>query len=567
MKMNKAMMLRDKAFLSEDGSAMTQTACLTRIYKKINEGGYSAEAVEELRADLDYISSVYKTDAEGVVLMAAILEQSVSNRCAAPADLAIYLGCSNIEFLRFHGTIDGMERAGIINVSYCCDGQLKYRITPEVRSAVERNGAFRPVRLSGLTSDELFSQFKRHFQEFHHGNMDSGQLLDRLHGLVAGNEQLDFCRKVLGADFYTEVSATEVRIFYCLCFHYAMCGEQSVDISFLAGLCDPFEDEDRMRRRLSGGRTRLQEMGVVGFAVEDGFVNTGALSLSDEVRAEYFTEVDVPSEEPLRHRDIISASTIQPRELFYNAEEGAQISRLEHLLEENAFRGVQERLQATGMRRGFNAIFYGAPGTGKTASVYELARRSGRDIFRVDMAKLKSKWVGESEKTVRSVFKMYRSLCTDGKKAPILLFNEADAIFTRRIENIEHSVDQMNNAIQNIILEEMESIEGILIATTNLLSNLDPAFERRFLFKVEFKVPGRDSRAKIWRSMIPGLTETEADTLAGRYDFSGGNIENVARKSTVEYVLSGSEPTVDTIDGYCREEILRRTGKTSRIGF
>ena len=148
-----------------------------------------------------------------------------------------------------------------------------------------------------------------------------------------------------------------------------------------------------------------------------------------------------------------------------------------------------------------------------------------------------------------------------------MLFNEADAIFTKRIENVEQSVDQMNNAIQNIILEEMENIEGILIATTNLLSNLDPAFERRFIFKVEFKMPEKDSRARIWKSMIPSLSEQDAMTLAGRYSFSGGNIENIARKSTVEYVLSGNEPNLASLDNYCQEELLNRNNTRNKIGF
>ena len=154
-----------------------------------------------------------------------------------------------------------------------------------------------------------------------------------------------------------------------------------------------------------------------------------------------------------------------------------------------------------------------------------------------------------------------------GGKAPILLFNEADAIFSKRIENVEQSVDQMNNAIQNIILEEMESIDGILIATTNLLSNLDPAFERRFLFKVEFKLPGKDSRAKIWKSMIPSLSEEDAVALADKFTFSGGNIENIARKSTVEYVLSGNQPTLSSLETYCQEEILNCKEKRKKIGF
>ena len=296
-------------------------------------------------------------------------------------------------------------------------------------------------------------------------------------------------------------------------------------------------------------------------------MDTNSLSLSDTVKAEFFNEVVLAPEETIKHRDIISAESIQAKELFFNEAEKVQVDRLENLLDAENFKEVQKRLESMGMRKGFNAIFYGAPGTGKTASVYELARRSNRAIFRIDMSKLKSKWVGESEKAVRGAFKMYRAICNTSEKAPIMLFNEADAIFSKRIENVEQSVDQMNNAIQNIILEEMENIEGILIATTNLLSNLDTAFERRFIFKVEFKLPEKEARAKIWKSMIPGLSEEDATLLADKYAFSGGNIENIARKSTVEYILSGNGPTFSSLDGYCREEVLDHNAKRNKIGF
>ena len=113
----------------------------------------------------------------------------------------------------------------------------------------------------------------------------------------------------------------------------------------------------------------------------------------------------------------------------------------------------------------------------------------------------------------------------------------------------------------------MENLEGILIATTNLLTNLDPAFERRFIYKVEFKLPEKDSRAKIWKSMLPSLTENDAESLADKFSFSGGNIENIARKSTVEYILSGNEPALSTLETYCQEEILNRKKVGNRIGF
>ena len=200
--------------------------------------------------------------------------------------------------------------------------------------------------------------------------------------------------------------------------------------------------------------------------------------------------------------------------------------------------------------------------------MYELARRTGRDIYAVDMSQLKSKWVGDSEKIVKGVFNTYAEMCRTREKAPILLFNEADAIFAKRIENPEHSVEQMMNAIQNICLDAIENLDGILVATTNLAENFcDEAFARRFIFKVNFTTPEADVRAKIWRSMIPSLSEEDAATLCSRFTFSGGNIENVARKAAVGYVLSGQKATLEDLIKYGEEETLVTKKQSRRIGF
>ena len=139
-------------------------------------------------------------------------------------------------------------------------------------------------------------------------------------------------------------------------------------------------------------------------------------------------------------------------------------------------------------------------------------------------------------------------------------------IINRRTENVEHSVDKMDNAMQNIILQEIENLDGILIATTNLTSNLDKAFERRFLYKVEFHKPNTDVKTKIWHSLLKDITEDDARQLAVHFDFSGGQIENIARKRTVDYILSGKFASLDEIEGYCRTELMN--GKEHRtIGF
>lgn len=107
-----------------------------------------------------------------------------------------------------------------------------------------------------------------------------------------------------------------------------------------------------------------------------------------------------------------------------------------------------------------------------------------------------------------------------------------------------------------------------MIATTNLMQNLDKAFERRFLYKIEFSRPSIEAKRSIWQSIIPTLAEPIAEELAAEYDLSGGQIENIARKRTVELILNGEEPSFEQLHSMCRTEQLTGNGGTRRrIGY
>ena len=173
--------------------------------------------------------------------------------------------------------------------------------------------------------------------------------------------------------------------------------------------------------------------------------------------------------------------------------------------------------------------------------------------------------IGESEKNVKAIFDEYRQLCNSSCLVPILLLNEADALIGKRMEDAERAVDKSENTIQDIVLQEMENFEGILIATTNLAGNMDPAFERRFLYKIEFEKPDTEARAKIWKSMLPSLNKKDAAALSERFPrFAGGQIENITRKVTVDEVLHGGKTKFSDIVSYCEQETI---GKHQSIGF
>ena len=290
--------------------------------------------------------------------------------------------------------------------------------------------------------------------------------------------------------------------------------------------------------------------------------------MAQKGKDEYLSELDLSNRTNNDQRkDIVKCEKIAEKQLFYGKNIQAQIDELSQLLDNAHYQEVHSRMKESGFRCGFTCLFYGAPGTGKTETVLQLARKTGRNIMQVNISQIKSCWVGESEKNIKRLFDNYRELVKKSEVTPILLFNEADAIINKRMEGAQSSVNKMENSMQNIILQEMENLDGILIATTNLAGNMDKAFERRFLYKIKFEKPTLEARISIWHTMMPALEENVTRTLASKYDFSGGQIENVARHYAINNILHGqTDNVIDTLTAYCdKERIEKETNK--KIGF
>jgi hypothetical protein len=262
---------------------------------------------------------------------------------------------------------------------------------------------------------------------------------------------------------------------------------------------------------------------------------------------------------------LIKYDSIVEKNLIYNESEQQTISSVSEILKKEKFDEIVRRLEENKMRPGLTILLHGYPGTGKTETIYQLARQTKRNILLVDISEIRDKWVGESEKRLKAVFGTYRNSLKHFEEVPILLFNESDALIGKRI-NVNTSVDQMNNAMQNILLQELEDFKGILMATSNLTSNLDEAFERRFLFKIKYSKPSIEAKIGIWRSKLQFLNEKDACRLAQEFDFSGGQIENISRKLFLDTLLMNKSFSVDDIIHYCNGEILTNT-KNTKIGF
>jgi len=274
----------------------------------------------------------------------------------------------------------------------------------------------------------------------------------------------------------------------------------------------------------------------------------------------------------LDQQEMNAATVIEPRsivskDLFYDAECSKQVDRLTHLLEEKNYKQIKQRLRQKGLREGFCVLLYGASGAGKTETVLQLAKKTHRKVVQVNLSQLRSMWVGESEKNLQGIFTDYAELMRTSTYTPILLFNEGDGILNTRNDNPHSAVDKMENTLQNIVLQAMETFQGIMIVTTNLQSVLDKAFSRRFIFQIKFNKPDESARANILHSMLPDLPEDTVTAIAHSYRLTGGQIENIRRTITVDDVLYGiGTPTLQQMRTYCQQEMGGENG-TNKVGF
>ncbi len=278
-------------------------------------------------------------------------------------------------------------------------------------------------------------------------------------------------------------------------------------------------------------------------------------------------EITIPTDYQSSLLKIIKPEDISPESLFFEAGQQEQVSLLHKLFQPDQLASLQVALKSSGLQAGISILLHGQPGTGKTASVLQLAKLSGRAILQVEISQIRSKWLGDTEKNMRRVFSEYERACRDYAQLPVLLFNEADALFGRRLQ-VERSVDQVQNNLQNILLQAMEDFKGILVATTNLTKHLDPAFDRRFLYKIHFDKPTHATRLQIWKAAFPHISHQTLLDLDQQFALTGGQIRNIQRKLTIQQVVSQKQPDADCLLQWAAEELYReRSDRPAIIGF
>ncbi len=480
-------------------------------------------------------------------------------------DVCKFLQISPLKYLPLRNTLEEMAKIGVLQCQ-CKKGKIAFKsyIASEgVEQALQDNKPYKqkkPMPLNRYRFCQLVSDFITEEGIFETNTKSIVQNIEKFEKKHHHLKLVNHLKKM-------HLSSVNRIIFYCMCDDF-MRGRtrQTYLYSCLSSIYDQSIDTMGVMRSFFDQKHPLQTNDLVELSGAD-FSQDAIAKLTEKGRKLLLEEdFDLFVINQKSNENLIRPDSIREKHLFFKPETHQKLDGLKTSLMEEQFLLLQQRLEENAMPKAMTVLFYGGPGTGKTEAVMQLAKATGRSIFHVDISACKSKWFGESEKIMKGIFEQYRAMCKQEALKPILLFNEADAIFNKRKDTASSSVAQTENTIQNILLEEMEHFDGILVATTNLANNFDDAFARRFLFKIMFDKPSKEAKTAIWKDKLSWLDDNQAAMLAQNHDLSGGEIDNVVRKTLMEEVIHGIRPTLETLSQWCSEEKMGDQ-KGKAIGF
>lgn len=540
---------------------------ISYIYQEAKESKLESLFFQKIDKQLIFLAKYFNSTKKEAFLIALGFAINYRGDTINDGELIKYFNCNPIDFLCLDKDFESIQKQGIFKkikarhrVGFT-NMYMHYILDSDINKAIIKNLPFPKVK--------------------NNHNIDIYHILEELFDLVnqkEDNEQTTFDMFILSNEIIkSNVQfplinnikklnlCREDTFLLCYVIWKTLSGYEQIDLA--SALEDIYDDNStrlKYMQKFIIGNNPLVKLDLFEL-IESSFFNDTELKLSDKTLDLLNNSEIKLFKTKKRNENIISPTEIQLKNLFYNNEEEKQLKLLERLLQNDKLKITQTKLKSKRLPTGVTVLLHGSPSTGKTETVKQLAKKTNREIMQIDMSKTKSMWFGESQKIVKRIFTDYATFAKKCERTPILLFNEADALFTKRTETNDSSTSQTENTIQNILLEALENFEGILMATTNLAENLDTAFERRFLFKVKFQKPNFKVKSKIWKQSLSQLNNEECKKLSVAFDFSGGQIENIVRKTQITEILEEKCTTYINILDFCLQESL--VGNKTGIGF
>ena len=554
------MVKKERKMTKKKLESFTLASAFEMIYEKSCESKLSSEFFDTCNDTISFVSKELNvTPFQSIML--AILANSEGSKSLN--GMSSYTKCSPIRFLTHKNELDELHYRHF--VQWCMTRySLEYCIRDEFMEAIINNIPYTPKKYEDYTAYDVYTKIIKWIEILKRDESLYEEIVKNVRRILEATKHLTFSKDLLTS----EMNDLAMMVILLTVKDKIENNSDYISSSEILRILPEESGIKSFIFVLNASTCILIKEGWIENYTVNGMVEPDKFCLTDKVLETTFVELKeyIDTKNETISNSLLMPDVIVEKRMYYNERELEEIERLVQLLSIDRFKDIQQRLKDANMRTGFTCLFYGSPGTGKTETVLQLSRKTGRPIFQVNISEMKSKWVGESEKKIQGLFSKYEAMVKKYDVCPILLFNEADAIINKRSNNTDAAVDKMENACQNIILQAMENLSGIMIATTNLSINLDSAFERRFLYKICFDKPTVATRKQIWEAMLPSLSGEEARSLAESYDFSGGQIENIARKQIVDSILYGHNQDISHVMSYCQSENIRNS-KNKRIGF
>lgn len=515
-------------------------------FRKVIESGTEAEEIASFLG-ISRVQAVFFSCFTELSLQRAVTLEALSK----------HLKCSVLRLINCMNEFEALDKKGYLQKSFRKKGRkntytdMSFSVPHHVIEALRK--ADRSLLESSTKFDlpGFLRQISDLVDERQDSQLSTSRLFAETEFLVSNNRHLPFVSFV---DDSLEQTVSKLTVF---AFSFVRLKRQFViNISGFSGaVFDDLGEQLDFAQLICSGKHELIRKNILKLSPSE-FDGEKMVVLSQLTARQLYHDYPALLVAENENSGLISSKTIPEKKLFFSSDAGDKIESLGKALSVSKFRSYRRELRNNNLSGGITAIFFGAPGTGKTEAVYQIARKTGRDIMMVDLSQTKSKWFGESEKVVRKIFDDYSGLLKTYKTEPILFINEADGLLTGRsvLGSGSSAADHAINTIQNILLQALENFEGIIIATTNLTCNLDRAFERRFTFRIEFPKPDAGVRKMIWKSRLPELTDGEAEKLGSRFSVTGGEIEVQVRQALLSRVLNRKIGLYETLAGSCSRD-------------
>jgi SpoVK/Ycf46/Vps4 family AAA+-type ATPase len=370
------------------------------------------------------------------------------------------------------------------------------------------------------------------------------------------------CKELDWLNGFDDLTITEKTLFLSAAIRHQKDGQQ-IDLEyFIKMIEDNFAKQKEFRDSIENKTSSLIEHDLL-VRDEEAFIFDEFVGLTEKAKdALFIKEKTTTKKNTYTTGTILNPEDIVLEELFYNELEWQQINTIEKILSKEKHQLVVNQLSENGLAKGISILFNGFSGTGKTATAKRIAKITNRPLFCVDVEKVINKWVGDTEKGTKKIFDQYYEFSKECDLTPILFFNE-DSIFSKRVD-VGHSTDRTHNSMQNILLEQMELFTGISIVTSNHAEKLDKAFERRFLYRVEFEKPTKETQRNLLQNSFQNISIETINKILESYSFTGGQIYNIRKKYIMQCIIEDAD-LESLFIRFCQEE--SKTATINKIGY